>query len=240
MRNITAQHVLPALCGVGFLIGSIVEPVQAKEGAPNPSESVTLENLDLSTKLDLCGAHLTRSADRTLVLQANTQAYSQFFDATASPAKVSALGLCPRWVLDIVVPETASSGCRNCYPAPEVHMGAEPFYGHKLAEGFAVPDESAGKEFCESYRHTIDLFVKHPGDTQFKRLSAYSKLVYVGHWEDGQCRVWANKDGTVHDTSEILALAVPDSGENVYRIVHALEVDDAHRDWRFKVHFEEM
>ena len=222
------------------MIGSIVEPIQAKEGAPSPSESTTLENFDPSDRLDLCGDHLTRSADRTLVLQEDTQAYSQFFDATVAPAKVTAWGACPRWVLDIVVPSTASSGCRDCYPAPELHMGAAPFYGHELSEGFAVPDESAGKEFCESYRHTIDMFVKHPGDAQFKPLSAYGKLVYLGHWEDDQCRVWANKGGTVHDTSEILALAIPGSGENVYRIVHALEVDDAHRDWRFKVHFEEM
>jgi len=197
-----------------------------------------------------CSGHLTRAADRTITMVANKKFYKSTINAgTIPPTKTHALyqtgygSGCVRWVVEIVVPSTASSGCTNCYDFAEILLGAGAFspYSTKHEVHFYRPKPSTNKMFCESYKHRVTVYKKLSGSAKFNP-NPVKSYYYAGRHEDGVCKVYhAISGGIVHDTSEIYgAILIPDSGTNYYRVVHLLEIDGKYHDSVTVVEFESL
>ena len=198
-----------------------------------------------------CYGHLTRTADKTITMVANKAFYKSTLDAQAiaptttsspnSPAIAAIGGGCKRWVVEIIVPANASSGCPDCYEWAEILIGADQFTNSSsFEEHFYHPKSSTNKTLCESYRHQVAVYRKAATTTvyPYKPVKLFD---YRGRYENNMCRVYALNLGTVHDTTEVYgSIIIPTSGTDHYRVVHLLEYDGQLLDTVAVVEFEEM
>lgn len=195
-----------------------------------------------------CDPHLTRPADDVISMVPNVSFYKSTLNATITPPTetfsimqtASSFG-CKRWVVEMVVPSSASSGCSECYDWAEILMGASQFRGStKFEKYFYRPTSNTPTVQCNSYRHKIAVYTKLNGAEKFNaKPSQY--YYFVGRIKDGQCRVYHDQGGgVIHNTSEVFGIIqIPGSGTNYYRVMHHLEYGGSLMDTVTVVEFEE-
>ena len=199
-----------------------------------------------------CLGQTTRPADKIVTMQAN----KTFYEETVSAAPVTTMpqfesgamtvmqakaAACTRRVIELRVPSTASSGCRECYPNAEIAVGAGDFANSKeFEEHFHVPKSSVSEADCKTFKHQIEVFRKPPGATEFGK-DPIRRWVYRGFMDSTGCRVAAKNMGQIWDTAEVFAnVTPPSSGTDVYRITSLPKFKGAVLDTVFVVEFEKQ